>query len=81
MPEGTKVDRLYHDLLAKGFNKSSSARIAQKKTGLALATGKPPQHPDKSEKKAVPDCQCKTCDNCKKRDQATIINYNMEGKE
>ena len=44
MPKGTKVDNLYEKLLQKGYSKGSAARIAQAKTGLALATGKPPKH-------------------------------------
>lgn len=43
MPEGTTVDRLYKKLVAEGWSKASAAKIAQKKTGLALATGKPPK--------------------------------------
>jgi hypothetical protein len=47
MPTGTKVDRLYRDLLAKGYSKSSAARIAQSQTGQALATGRKPKHKNK----------------------------------
>lgn len=47
MPEGTKVDRLYKALLAKGYSTESAVRIAQHQTGLALATGKPPKHKSK----------------------------------
>lgn len=43
MPIGTRVDRLYKELLAKGYDKKNAAKIAQAKTGLALLTGKPPK--------------------------------------
>jgi hypothetical protein len=43
MPEGTKVHILYDKLLTKGASKGKAARIAQAKTGQALATGKPPK--------------------------------------
>lgn len=43
MPKGTSVEHLYQKLLKKGYSKGSAARIAQAKTGLALATGKPPK--------------------------------------
>jgi hypothetical protein len=43
MPVGSSVDRLYRALLGEGKSKASAARIAQAKTGLALATGKPPK--------------------------------------
>ena len=43
MPEGSKVDRVYKALLKAGHSKESAARIAQSKTGQALATGKPPK--------------------------------------
>lgn len=43
MPAGTKVETLYEALKKKGYSKASAAKIAQAKTGLALATGKPPQ--------------------------------------
>ena len=46
MPENSKVHHVYEALLSKGFNKASAAKIAQKKTGEALATGKPPKHPE-----------------------------------
>jgi prolyl-tRNA editing enzyme YbaK/EbsC (Cys-tRNA(Pro) deacylase) len=44
MPEGTPVDRVYKALLREGKDKGTAARIAQSKTHLALATGKPPKH-------------------------------------
>lgn len=51
MPKGTPVDDMYRailrDLLRKGVSpeeaKAKAARIAQAKTGLALATGRPPK--------------------------------------
>ena len=43
MPEGTKVHKLYLELLRKGATKSQAAKIAQSRTGLALKTGKPPK--------------------------------------
>lgn len=47
VPTGTKVDYLYEILKKRGYDQGSAARIAQAKTGLALATGKPPKHPKK----------------------------------
>lgn len=43
MPKGTKVHKMYEALRGKGYSKGKSARIAQSKTGQALATGKPPK--------------------------------------
>lgn len=43
MPKGTKVDRVYRALRREGASKGKAARIAQSKTGQALATGKPPK--------------------------------------
>lgn len=43
MPAGTPVDRMYRALLRDGMDEGTAARIAQSKTGLALATGKPPK--------------------------------------
>jgi len=51
MPLNSKVHHLYQHLLDKGFNKASAAKIAQKKTGEALATGKAP---NKNDAKAHP---------------------------
>jgi len=42
MPKGTKVEKLYQKLKMKGKSKGSAAAIAQKATGLSLATGKTP---------------------------------------
>ena len=44
MPEGTKVDRMYKAMREEGMPKSKAAKIAQAKSGQALATGKPPKH-------------------------------------
>ena len=44
MPKGTRVERLYQRLKREGYGVESAVRIAQAKTGLALATGKPPKH-------------------------------------
>ena len=43
MPKGTKVDRMYQALRREGASKGKAARISQAKTGLALATGRPPK--------------------------------------
>jgi hypothetical protein len=44
MPKNSKVHRMYEDLVQEGMSKGKAARIAQSKTGLALATGKKPKH-------------------------------------
>jgi len=44
MPKNSSVHKMYEDLLKEGHSKSSAARIAQKKTGKSLATGKTPKH-------------------------------------
>lgn len=38
---------MYAALVREGFDKGSAARIAQKKTGLALATGRKPKRKKK----------------------------------
>lgn len=43
MPKGSKVEKVYEALKREGYSKEKSARIAQSKTGQALATGKPPK--------------------------------------
>lgn len=43
MPVGTPVHKMYMDLLSKGMDQPSAAKIAQAKTGLSLVTGKPPK--------------------------------------
>jgi len=51
MPRGTKVDKMYRAMKREGMDKGKAARIAQSKTGTALATGKPPKHKSKHEKR------------------------------
>jgi hypothetical protein len=43
MPKGTKVEKLYQELLKKGYSKSAAAKIAQSQTGQSLQTGKKPK--------------------------------------
>ena len=43
MPVGTKVHRMFEALKRDGYTVQSAVRIAQSKTGKALATGKPPK--------------------------------------
>lgn len=43
MPKGTKVHKVYDAPRREGMPEGKAARIAQAKTGLALATGKPPK--------------------------------------
>jgi hypothetical protein len=43
MPRGTAVHKLFERLKRKGYSVKSAAKIAQAKTGQALATGKPPK--------------------------------------
>lgn len=50
MPKGTKVEKMYEALKEEGMDKGKAARIAQSKTGLALATGKPPKHRQRQRK-------------------------------
>lgn len=47
MPKGTRVHKLYEKLRSEGKSKASAARIAQKQTGQALATGKAPKRKSK----------------------------------
>ena len=42
MPKGTKVHKMYDAITREGMDKGKAARIAQAKTGQALATGKKP---------------------------------------
>lgn len=44
MPKGSKVDKMYEALKKEGMDSGKAARIAQAKTGQALATGKPPKN-------------------------------------
>lgn len=43
MPKGSRVHKVYVALKREGFSAGSAARIAQKKTGQALATGRAPK--------------------------------------
>ena len=43
MPKGTKVEKMYQAIKRGGASKGKAARIAQSRTGQALATGKPPK--------------------------------------
>lgn len=43
MPEGTKVHSLFEKLKEMGYSVKSAVKIAQAKTGKALATGKKPK--------------------------------------
>jgi hypothetical protein len=55
MPAGTKVHKMYEALKDKGMDKGKAARIAQAKTGLALATGKHPKGKKKKAEEAKPE--------------------------
>ena len=43
MPKGTKVHKVFEALKREGMDEGKAARIAQSKTGRALATGKKPK--------------------------------------
>ena len=43
MPKGTKVEKVYQALRKAGKSPAQAAKIAQKKTGQSLATGKKPK--------------------------------------
>jgi hypothetical protein len=43
MPKGTPVEKMYSAMVREGMDKGKAARISQSKTGLALATGRPPK--------------------------------------
>lgn len=43
MPKNTRVHRMYDALVRQGMDKGTAARIAQAKTGRALATGRKPK--------------------------------------
>lgn len=47
MPKGSKVHKVYEALKREGMSEAKAARIAQSKTGQALATGKKPKHKGK----------------------------------
>jgi hypothetical protein len=51
MPKGTKVHKVYDALRREGIPKGRAAAISQAKTGQALATGKPPKHPQRKGKR------------------------------
>jgi len=44
MPEGTKIARCVHDVMAKGHSKVSAIKICQASTGMSYQTGKPSKH-------------------------------------
>lgn len=44
MPVGSAVEDVYEALLKRGYDKGKAARIAQSRTGEALATGRRPRH-------------------------------------
>lgn len=50
MPKGTPVDKLFQALKAQHMPIAKAAKIAQAKTGLSLATGKPPKESLKKSK-------------------------------
>ena len=52
MPKGTKVEEMYSAMKRDGMDKGKAARIAQAKTGLSLATGKPPKAKKARKRKA-----------------------------
>lgn len=43
MPKGTKVEEVYDALRREGMSEERAAKISQWRTGLSLATGKPPK--------------------------------------
>jgi len=51
MPKGSKVHKMYTGMRKQGYSKAKAAKIAQAKTGTALATGKPPKRKQKRKKK------------------------------
>ncbi len=53
MPKDSKVGKMYDALTSEGMDKGKAARIAQSKTGQALATGKPPRHPQPPRQRPV----------------------------
>lgn len=48
MPKGTKVEKVYQAIKRETGDPGKAARIAQAKTGLSLATGKPPKSKGKT---------------------------------
>ena len=43
MAVNSEANKLYLDLVSKGYDQKSAAKIAQEKTGLSLVTGRPPK--------------------------------------
>lgn len=43
MPKGTRVEKMYKALRKQGYTPEEAAKIAQKKTGQSLETGKKPK--------------------------------------
>lgn len=43
MPKNSKVHRMYQAMVDEGMAKGKAARIAQSRTGQALATGRKPR--------------------------------------
>jgi hypothetical protein len=43
MPRGTEVHKMYAHLQSAGYSQAEAAKIAQAKTGVALATGRRPK--------------------------------------
>lgn len=43
MPKSSKVHKMYEALKRRGYSVQSAVRIAQKRTGQALATGRKPK--------------------------------------
>jgi hypothetical protein len=43
MPKNSRVGRMYDGLVKAGKSKATAAKIAQSRTGQALATGRPPK--------------------------------------
>lgn len=43
MPKNSKVHRMYQAMVDEGMPKGKAARIAQSRTGQALATGRKPR--------------------------------------
>jgi len=53
MPKNSKVGKMYDAMTREGMDKGKAARVAQSKTGQALATGKPPMHKPVEHKKMM----------------------------
>lgn len=47
MPKNSRVHKMYDALLRQGKSKATAAKIAQSRTGQALATGRPPKRKKK----------------------------------